>query len=316
MRKVSIIFLITIAFTYILSGCTMMPKSQETGVGPKEYTEIKNTEVIKNENISLKEELNKTKTEIEKMEKDYLTLAKNNDSVLSKLEEAETKLDILKNEGIPKFISEENDKNSIVAYLNNNKNVLEKRLRGIEIVNSQDEDNILFYTTGYGDEVNQLFIWKAGKNEPVLINGANFDAKGSIDWINNKILQINTGNGEYKLLSVDSGSIISTFFSKQDAYLIPGTSTYIIQKEDSKTFAVYDFINLKEQEIVLNYKGKFTSFKINEDNIIFNGIYTDENEIQYTVEAVMNLNKMKEKYNIVTMDETIKIKENKVEVSN
>ncbi|MGD9567652.1 MAG: hypothetical protein AB7V48_04930 [Sedimentibacter sp.] len=310
MRKITAILAATILSTFFLFGCTMMPASQETGVGPEEYAEIKNAEAIKNENESLKKELGSIKIEMEKMENDYLELAKNNETVLSKLEEAETNLDILENDGIPKFKSEKNDKNSIMAYLNNNKSILEKRIKGIEIVDSPDENIVLFYTTGYGDNNNQLFIWAAGESEPVLIDGADFFAKGKLSWINNMFLEINTGNEEYKILDVKSKSIINHFNSKQDAYLIPETSSYIIQNHEDGTFAVYDFINSKEQEIDLDYKGKFNAFEISDDNIVFNGIYSDEYETQYSIKAVISLNKLKEKHNVLSLEEAIKLKEN------
>jgi hypothetical protein len=310
MKRLSAIVFITIASVYILAGCTMMPASQETGVGPDEYAEIKNTEAINKENEDLKKELESKKTEINKMEKDYLELAKNNETMLSKLEEAETKLDILGNEGIPEFNSEKNDKNSIVAYLNNNKAELEKRLKGIEIVDSTDESKVLFYTTGYGEVLNQLFIWNQGDNEPILIDGADFEKGGILSWIDNKFLEIKSGSNEYKILNVDSKNIISKFSSKQDAYLIPETSSYIMQKKDNGTFVIYDFINSKEQDITLDNKGKFTAFEINGGNIIFKGVYTDENETQYSVEASMSIDKLKEKYNILTLKQVIEIKEN------
>ncbi|MDF2949950.1 MAG: hypothetical protein K0R07_1996 [Sedimentibacter sp.] len=310
MKRLSAIVLITIASVYILAGCTMMPASQETGVGPDEYAEIKSTEAINKENEDLKKELESKKTEISKMEKDYLELAKNNETMLSKLEEAETKLNILGNEGIPKFNSEKNDKNSIVAYLNNNKTELEKRLKGIEIVDSTDESKVLFYTTGYGEVLNQLFIWNQGENEPILIDGADFEKGGLLSWIDNKFLEIKSGGNEYKILNVGSKNIISKFSSKQDAYLIPETSSYIMQKKDNGTFVIYDFINSKEQDITLDNKGKFTAFEINGGNIIFKGVYTDENETQYSVEASMSIDKLKEKYNILTLNEVIEIKEN------
>lgn len=287
-----------------------MPASQETGVGPDEYAEIKSTEAINKENEDLKKELESKKTEINKMEKDYLELAKNNETMLSKLKEAETKLNILGNEGIPEFNSEKNDKNSIVAYLNNNKTELEKRLKGIEIIEGTDESKVLFYTTGYGEVLNQLFIWNQGENEPILIDGADFEKGGLLSWIDNKFLEIKSGGNEYKILNVDSKNIISKFSSKQDAYLIPETSSYIMQKKDNGTFVIYDFINSKEQDISLDNKGKFTAFEINGGNIIFKGVYTDENETQYSVEASMSIDKLKEKYNILTLKQVIEIKEN------
>jgi len=45
-------------------GCTQIPVSQETGLGPEEYEGIAGTEEIKKENLSLKEELDGTKTEL------------------------------------------------------------------------------------------------------------------------------------------------------------------------------------------------------------------------------------------------------------
>lgn len=310
MKKITLILSISIVSAYIFAGCTMMPASLETGVGPEEYAEIKNTEAIKKENEDLKNELNNIKSEVEKMESEYLELAKNNETVLSKLEEAESKLDILENEGIPQFNSEKTDKNSIMSYLNNNKSVLEERLKGIEILDNSDESSVLFYTTGYGDALNQLFIWKVGESEPILIDGADFEKDGKLNWINNKFLEINTGKNEYKILDADSNSIVCSFISKQDAYLIPETSSYIIQDKDTNKFLVYDFINTKEQEIDLDNKGKFTAFEINSDNIIFSGSYSDEYKTQYSLEAVMNLETLKEKYNILSLDEAIEIKEN------
>lgn len=309
MRKLSAIVLITIASAYIFAGCTMMPASQETGVGPEEYAEIKNTEAINKENEDLKRELESKKNEIVKMEKDYLELAKNNETMLSKLEEAETKLDILGDEGIPKFISEKTDKNSIVTYLNNNKVELEKRLKGIEIVDSIDEGKVLFYTTGYGEILNQLFIWSQGDNEPILIDGADFEKDGMLSWIENQLLEIKAGSNEYKILNVDSKNIISRFSSKQDAYLIPETSSYILQRQDNGAFVIYDFVSSKEQDITLDNKGKFTSFEINENNIIFKGTYTDDNETQYSVEATVSIDKLKEKYNIISLKQVIENKE-------
>ncbi|HAQ40325.1 MAG TPA: hypothetical protein DCM73_05500 [Clostridiales bacterium] len=313
MRKTLKILSMTIVYAFVLSGCTMLPASQETGIGPEEYAEVRNTEKTKKENESLAEERDNLKSQLEKMEKDYLEVAKNNETMTSKLEEAEMKLNILESDGIPRFNSEKNDKNSIVAYLNNNKNILEKSLRGIEMVDSPDESSVLFYTTGYGDNFNQLFVWSAGESEPVLIDGAAFEKAGSLNWINNKYMLIDTGNdGGYKILDKDSKNIIGTFYSKQDVYLIPETATFILQKPDTGVFVLYDFISLKEQEIDLDYKNKYTSFETDEENnkIIFTGIYTDEYDTSYSVEAVMNIEKMKEKYNVVTLEKAIEMKEN------
>lgn len=316
MRKKIAILLLTFVSAFVLFGCTMLPASVETGIGPEEYTEIRNTEATKKENESLKNELDILKTEMEKMEKDYLELAKNNETVISKLEEAETKLDILGNDGIPKFNSEKTDNNSIVAYLNNSKSVLDKSLRGIEIIESTDESKVLFYTTGYGDSFNQIFIWNIGESEPLLVDGAAFAKNGSFEMISSRFLLIDTGNNEeFKILDTDSEKIINNFNTKQEPYLISDTATFILQKPDTGTFVLYDFINSKEQEIDLDYKNKYTSFNVDEtkSEVTFSGIYTDEHETSYSVVAVMNLDKIKEKYGIVNLEEAIKKIENDAE---
>lgn len=307
MRKKIAIFLFILVFAVALSGCTVLPASEETGIGPKEYADIRNTEATKKENESLKKERDNLKTEMEKMEKDYLELAKNNETVISKLEEAETKLDILEGEGIPDFYSEKTDQNSISAYLSSNKDVLEKDIRGIEIIDNPNDGYILFYTTGYGDNLNQLFIWNTGENEPVLINGATFDKNGSLKRINDRYLLIDAGEGEYKITDAKSMKITSVFYSMQDAYLISETATYIIQKPDTGIFVLYDFISLKEQEIDLDYKNKYIYFKEDKtkNEFIFTGNYYDEYGTTYFVQAVINIEKMKEKYGIFTLEEAI-----------
>ena len=313
MGKIIGILVTTIISSFILIGCTMLPASQETGIRPNEYAEIKNTEKIKSENENLIKERDTLKAEIKKIEKDYLELAKNNETAISKLEEAESKLDILENDGIPKFNSEKTDKNSIITYLNNNKNILNKSLRGIATIESPNENTVLFYTTGYGDSFNQIFMWSIGESEPVLIDGATFAKEGSFEWLNDKFLLIDIGiQGEYKILDTDSKGIISTFYSKQDVYLIQGTSTFIVKDSNSDTFVLYDFLNSKEQEINLDNKNKYTSYEIDKtkNEIIFDGIYTDEYETEYIVEAIMNMESMIKKYSIVTLEEAIKIKEN------
>lgn len=319
MGKIIGILVTTIISTFVLFGCTILPASQETGIGPNEYAEIKNTEKIKNENESLIKERDTLKAEIKKMENDYLELAKNNETANSKLEEAESKLDILENDGIPKFNSEKTDKNSIITYLNNNKNILNKSLRGIATIESPNENTVLFYTTGYGDSFNQIFMWSIGESEPVLIDGASFTKEGSFEWLNDKLLLIDVGfQEEYKVLDTDSKAIISTFYSKQDVYLIPGTATFIVKATNSDIFVFYDFINSKEQEINLDYKNKYTSYDIDEtkNEIVFAGIYIDEYETEYTIEAIMNMDSIIQKYSIVTLEEAINTKENNTNNTN
>lgn len=311
MKKITMILLMILATAFIAFGCTKLPASQETGVGPAEYEGIINSDEIKKENESLKEELDKTKTELEKMEKDYLNLAKNNESVISKLQEAESKLDIVESVDIPKFNSEKTDKNSIAAYLNESKNVLDDSYREIEIIQSM-ESGILFCTVGYGDNFNQIFIWEVGQNEPVLIDGASFDKDGSLKWLGSKYILIDTGSeGEKKVLDVENRKIANTFESAQDVYLIPGTTTVLLQKPSSNVYALHDFITSAEIELNLDYNNKYTSFTADEEEkeITFKGTYTNENGTEYFVQATMNIEKMKEIYEIKNLDEIEEIEE-------
>ncbi len=317
MRKKIAILLLIFVSTFVLFGCTVLPASEETGIGPKEYAEIRNIEATTKENESLKKELNNLKTEIEKIKKDYLELAQNNEDAISKLEKAETKLDILENDGIPRFNSEKTDKNSIAAYLSNSKSVLDKSLRGIEIVDSPSEEYLLFYTTGYGDNFNQLFIWNTGENEPVLIDRATFNKNGSLKWIDDRYLLIDAGEGEYKITNAEDMKVTNVFYSMHEAYLIPETATFILQNPDTGIFSLYDFIDSREQEIDLDYKNKhaYSSFKEDKGNneFIFTGTYYDEYGTTYSVQAAINIEKMKEKYGIVTLEQAVEKAENNTE---
>lgn len=295
MKNINKVLLIS-TFSLFLFGCTVLPASEETGVGPQEYTSIKEAEKIKKENDSLYGEVNNLKDKLKSMEEDYLSVSKNNDTLISKLKEAEDKLQILENEDIPKFNLDENDKNSIVAYLNNSKSTLEKKYKNIEIIENKNDNKVLFYTTGYGDSYNQIFAWNTGENEPILIDKATFTKDGTIEWINDSYLLINTGeDNEYKVLDTGKNSIISQFKSNLDVYLIPDTLMYIINNE-TKKFAVYDFINSKETEIDLDYSNKYTSYEADENNIIFKGIYTDDNRTEYEIKATISMSKIKETY--------------------
>lgn len=299
------ILLMILATAFIAFGCTKLPASQETGVGPAEYEGIINSDEIKKENESLKEELDKTKTELEKMEKDYLNLAKNNESVISKLQEAESKLDIVENDDLPSFNSERTDKNSIAAYLNENKNVLDDSYREIEIIQST-ESGILFCTVGYGDNFNQIFMWEVGQNEPILIDGAFFDKDGSWKWMTSEYILIDSGNeAEKKVLDVQNRKIASTFESVEDVYLIPGTTTVLLQKPSSNVFVLHDFITSAEKELDLDYNNKYTSFAADEGEkeVTFKGTYANDNGTEYYVQATMNIEKMKEIYEITNLEE-------------
>lgn len=322
MKKKTAILLLTIVSAFVLFGCTVLPASEETGIGPKEYADIRNAEATKKENESLKKELDNLKTEMEKIKKDYLELSKNNEDVISKLEEAETKLNILESEGIPEFYSEKTDQNSIAAYLGKNKDLLEKEIRGIEIIESSVDGYILFYTTGYGDSLNQMFIWNEGENRPVPVEGGTFDRtafdkEGSFKWVNGRYLLIDAGYGEYKIVDAENIKVTSVFYSMHDAYLIPETATFILQNPDTGMFSIYDFISLKEQEIDLDNKHKQAYSYFKEDKgtneIIFTGAYYDEYGTKYSVEAVINIEKMKEKYGIATLEEAVEKSGNNTE---
>jgi len=309
MRKINMILLLTMATAFIAVACTKLPASQETGVKPSEYKGISGTEEIKKENKSLKDDLESTKNELDKMEKDYLNLVKNNESLISKLQEAESKLNIVESDNLPKFISETTDKNSIVAYLNDSKNILDKSYRGIEIIQST-ESGILFSTVGYGDNFNQIFIWEVGQNEPVLIEGASYDKNGSWKWLlENKYIIIENGENksEKKVLDVENKKIAGTFESKEEIYLFPETTTVLMQKPNSNTFVLYNFITSSEKELELDYKNKYTNFVVDEEKneITFKGTYTNDSSIEYFVQATINIEKMKEIYEINNSAETI-----------
>lgn len=312
MRRKVAILMIAVTSTFVLSGCTMLPPSAETGVGPKEYEEIRNSEAAVKENEDLKKELNSLTTETEKIKNDYTELLKNNEDLASKLKEAETKLDIIEGEGIPRFSSENTDKSSIVEYLNNSRGVLENSIRGIEILESRIDNKVIFYTTGYGDSYNQLYIWNTGKNEPEAVEGASFDKEGSIKWIYKNYLLIDDGNDEYKIVDIGNMKVSEVFSSKTNAYLIPDTSTFIIQKPDTGIFALYDFISSEEQEIELNYKNKYTNFKEDKENnqFIFTGTHYDEYGTAYSVQAAVDIQKLKEKYGIVTIEQSVEQTDN------
>ncbi len=317
--RTKILVLVVLISMSALFGCTVLPASEETGIGPEEYAQIRNIEATKKENESLKNELDNLKTEIEEVRKDYLELSQNNEDMVSKLEEAETKLNILESEGIPEFYSQRTDQNSISAYLSSNKSVLEKDIRGIEIIDSLSDGYILFYTTGYGDNLNQMFIWNEGENRPVPIEDGTFDRtafdkEGSFMWISSRYLLLDAGYDQYKIMDVEDMKIANVFYSMHDAYLIPETATFITQNPDTGIFSLYDFISSKEQEIALDNKHKHAYSYFKEDKgtneLIFTGTYYDEFGIKYSMEAVINIEKMKQNYDIASLEEAIEKSEN------
>ena len=294
MKKV--ILPITI-FTLIFAiGCTKLPLSEETGLGPGEYKGKVNSEEIKNENNSLKEELDKVKTELEEFEKEYLSLAKSNENIIFKLNEAESKLKIVASEDIPKFNTEDTDKNSIITYLKDSSKLIDNSIKGIEIISTGER--IVFRTLGYGEDYSQIFIWDVGKNEPELIDGAAFEKEGSYEWLGKYIL-IKT-NGKNKVLDIENKKITGSFDNPQELYLLDGTTTLLLKYEDNK-FVLYDFLNNSNKQINLD-NNKYTDFNLRNNSIVFSGTYIDQG-VEYEMRASITLDKLKEVYEIKDVDE-------------
>lgn len=298
MRK---LILILTVFTLIFAmACTQIPVSEETGLGPGEYEGIAGTEEIKKENLSLKEELNGTKIELdevktkfEELEDEYLSLAKSNENIIFKLEEAESKLKIVESEDMPKFNSESTDADSIVSYLKDSSELIDDSVKGIEIISTTDE-NIVFRTKGYGDEHSQIFIWNEGENEPVLIEGASFDRGGSYEWLGTYIL-IKNSDGKNKVLDIENKKLTGSFNEPQKMQLLEGTSTILLKDKDDK-FVLYDFANDSNKQINLD-NNKYTDFNLENDSLVFTGAYI-ENDVEYEIQATFAFDKMMEAYEI------------------
>lgn len=294
------ILLITIFTLVFAIGCTRLPISEETGVGPGEYEGIVNTKEIKEENERLKEELDKTKTELEELEKEYLSLAKSNENIIFKLEEAESKLKIVESEDIPKFNIENTDKNSIVSYLKDSSNLIDDSVKGIEVISA--DERTVFRTLGYGEEYSQIFIWDEGNNEPVLIDGATFDKEGSYEWLDEYIL-IKNSDGKNKVLDIENKKITGSFNEPQKMQLLDGTTTLLLHDKDNK-FVLYDFINDSNKQINLD-NNKYTDFNLINGSVVFSGSYIDENGAEYEMRASFAFDKIKEVYEIKSADEVI-----------
>lgn len=294
MKKVILSFTI---FTLIFAiGCTELPLSEETGVGPGEYKGKVNTEEIENENNSLKKELDKVKTELEELEKEYLSLAKSNENIIFKLNEAESKLKIVESEDIPKFNIEDTDKNSIITYLKDSSKLIDNSIKGIKIISAGER--IVFRTLGYGDEYSQIFIWDEGKNGPELIDGAAFEKEGSYEWLGKYILIKNKGKN--KVLDIENKKITGSFNEPQKLQLLEGTTTVLLKYEDNK-FVLYDFINDSNKQINLD-NNNYADFNLQNDSVVFSGAYVDE-EIEYEIRAYIPLDKLKAVYEIKSADE-------------
>ncbi len=284
--------LIIAVFTLIFAmGCTQIPISEETGIGPGEYEGIANTEEIKKENSRLKEELDKIKTEFEELEKDYLRLVKNNESIISKLEETESKLDIVNSENIPEFESEETDKDSIVSYLKDSSKLIDDSIKGIEVIS--DDESVVFRTLGYGEEHSQIFIWDEGENEPVLIEQASFNKEGSYEWLGKYILIKN--DHKNKILDIENKKITGSFDETQKLQFLEGTTSILLKDKDNK-FVLYDFINDNKKQIDLD-NNKYTDFNLQNNFVVFSGAYV-ENDVEYEIRASITLDKIMEIYEI------------------
>jgi hypothetical protein len=303
MKKTSMILILILTFVLILSGCTKLPASIETGVKPSEYTGKLSAEELQKENEGLKHELDSTKTELEKFKKDYMNLAKNNEAIISQLQEAESLLDIVVSDDIPDFKSEGTDKNSIINYLNDSISSLDDSYRKIEIIKSTDT-KILFITAGYGEKFSQVFTWTIGEEKPTLIEGASFEKSGNWLWLlQDKYIAIESGSGDKKIIDVENNKVAGEFKAKGDIYLLPDTSTVLIQNPENNVFSLYDFSLSTSQELKLDSKNKYTSFHVEGGKITFEGTYQDQG-IEYNVSATINIEEMKEVYSINNFDET------------
>lgn len=308
MKKIVILILITAIVAF---GCTRIPDSVETGVKPGEYEGLKNTDELKEKNDSLSKDVETTKEQLDKMKEDYLSLAKSNDETLKKLHEAEELLKVLQDSGIPKFSSENTDRNKILEYLHEKKSLMDKNFRGLEILPIPSNDKIiLFETKGYGSYYNQLFAWEPGNKEPVMIEGAHYNIGGGWEWlISGKYLMISVSDEpDCDKMVVDiAGKKVSNTFktSSDDIYLIPETSSILMQKSVNETsaFVLYDFLSGQEKEMKFDFPNKNLKFKVNDENkeIIFTGTYKDD-YADYSVQAAVTIAKIKEKYEIKALE--------------
>lgn len=294
-------FIILILSVLLVTGCTKLPASYETGLNPDEYEKIVNAEEVNKENESLKEELDKTKTELDDLQKEYEKLAKNNNNTMSILEETKTKLNIVESEDIPRFYTEETSIDGIVSYLNDSSKVLANSMKGIEVI--KKDEAVIFRTIGFGENYSQIFIWEEGKNEPFLIKDAVLDKNGSYQWLD-KYMLIMT-NERCKVLDFDGKKVTGTFEHPQKMQFIKDTSTVLL-KDKNNEFLLYDFVNDIKKQIQLDNKN-YTDFNLINGAFVFTGEYIDDNGIAYEVRASVTEDKMKEIYEIKSNDENIKI---------
>jgi len=87
-------------------------------------------------------------------------------------------------------------------------------------------------------------------------------------------------------------------------YLIPGSASILMQKPKTDTesplFMIYDFINDEEQVLSLEFQDKDLKFTVDDTNktINFTGSYKNEDDVEYSVQAAINIDKLKAKYSI------------------
>jgi hypothetical protein len=289
--------LLAILTLVFFAGCTKLPASEETGLGPGEYEGAAASQEIKKENISLNEELDKIKKELEELEKEYLSLAKSNESIISKLQEAESKLDIIEASDMPAFKVENTDFNSILSYLEESSSLVDRSARGIDIISSSG-GRVIFRTLGYGNVYSQVFIWEEGYKEPTLIEGASFDKDGSYEWLE-KFILIKSG-GKCKVMDPEGKKITASFDEPRKMQLIKNTGTVLLIDKDNK-FILHDLINDGKRQINLD-NDKYTDFYLYQDHVLFTGVYK-ENEMEYEIRASLTLDKMMEIYDIQRIGE-------------
>jgi len=299
MKKTILILIITLVASV---GCTKIPASEETGIKPGEYEGQQNAEELKSENEQLKTELEQTKDQLKKLEEDFSSINNNNDLATKKLTEAESIIMMFQDNKLPKFTVEKADKNAIVSYLNEKSNFLSKSYKKIEMIPLVSiENKIIFYTAGYGDQ-NQVFSWDTAKTEPALIDGAVFNIKGNWKWLlQDKYLLLSSSDNTNKILDISTMKVSNVFKGMdQNMYYFNGTTNVLIKRDAANSespFVVYDFATGSQSEILLDNKSKFNDFIIDEtiNKIKFTGKY-EENGAVYSVEAVMNLDSIKDKY--------------------
>lgn len=300
MKKLIILLLITLFVTY---GCTRVPNSIETGVEPGDYNgQLNSSDVLKeNEKLS---------SDLEKLKEENISLKQNNDEIIKELEETKSLLNLLQNEELPKFTSDKTDKESILKYLNEIKAVLTDRSRDLEIIeHNANEKMILFVMVGYKNDHNQFFFWEIGKSEPSIIDGAYYYEGGGYKWLlEDKFLIINSKNNQNFIFNIDELKVINSFEAVfSEIYLIPDTSSIIMKKgETDYKLTIFNFINNGEKELVFDFQNNDLEFEVKNDEIIFYSHYKDSFDVKYSVEAVISIDKFKEKYEIKSLEESMK----------